>query len=248
MKKVKILGLSWSPKHGNTDILVQESLAAAAEMPGVETVFHSTAHKFFGPCKACYSCYAGGLDYNAPCPAYEGTDDAMGEVVKLMHEADGIIMGCPVYFHGVTAQLKAFMDRCMAVECIEFPWRNKVMGFVTIGYDRNGGQEHTITEMQRWAQMMDIVCVGVGPDRPKFGTGNYLGAAAVQGHPFPVSTLDPEGPSAVKQDKIGLYAAKAVGWRVTEMTKVMKYGWDKMEEGEGHWPPYNAPYLITSDD
>ena len=130
MKKVKILGVSWSPKHGNTDILVQESLKAAAEITGVETVFHSAAKQFFGPCKACYSCYKGNLDFNNPCSVWDGDGDSMGKIVKLMHEADGIIFGCPVYFYGVTAQLKAFMDRTMSIECINFPWRNKVMGFV----------------------------------------------------------------------------------------------------------------------
>ena len=41
--EVKILGCAWSPRHGNTEIQVQEALQAAAEIPGVTPEFYSIA-------------------------------------------------------------------------------------------------------------------------------------------------------------------------------------------------------------
>ena len=39
---VKILGLSFSPRHGNTEVILREALRAAEELPGVETDYYDS--------------------------------------------------------------------------------------------------------------------------------------------------------------------------------------------------------------
>jgi multimeric flavodoxin WrbA/putative sterol carrier protein len=41
--------------------------------------------------------------------------DDHADIVDRLLAADGIILGSPVYFHHVTAQMKAFIDRCLAL-------------------------------------------------------------------------------------------------------------------------------------
>ena len=58
MVKVKILGISGSPRHGNTDILVKEALKAAEGLHEVDVEFISLADvKIDGGCKADYACW-----------------------------------------------------------------------------------------------------------------------------------------------------------------------------------------------
>jgi multimeric flavodoxin WrbA len=226
---VKILGCAWSPRHGNSDIQVQEALRAAAELPGVTTEFYSIAGKKMNPCKSTYACERK-PDRAKLCQCYKPTADAFHEVAELVMQADGIIFGCPVFWMSVTAELKAFMDRSMSVEMLGFPWRNKVAGFLTVAWDRNGGQEHTIQAMQIWAMMHDLYVVGVGPERPERSIGGYTGAMAIQGFPFPDEGLD-----AISQDEVGLYATRCVGWRVAETAKLVKAGLATVGPEEMKW-------------
>lgn len=243
--KVKIFGCAWSPRHGNTEIQVREALQAAEELGEVETVFYSIVGKEMPPCDSCYRCFRT-PDPARPCPAYNLPGDAFDEIVSLINQSDGIIFGSPVYYMDVTAQLKAFMDRSMGVEALGYPWRNKVAGFVTVGFDRNGGHEHAIRAMQNWALMHDMLIVSVGPERPAQGIGGYIGAMALQGFPYPVSSSRPEGVRAIRQDEIGLYASRCVGWRVAEVAKVIKAGFASLGQGETRWPKGAIPLGIVS--
>lgn len=240
--EVKILGVAWSPRHGNTDIQVQEALAAAAEMPGVTTEFYSIAGKKMLPCRSTYKCESS-PDREKLCQCYKPTADAFHEVAELVFGADGIIFGCPVYWMSVTAELKAFMDRSMSVEMLGFPWRNKAAGFLTVAWDRQGGQEHTIQTMATWATMHDICAVGVGPERPAKSIGGYTGAMALQGWPYPDEALD-----AIRQDKQGMYATRCVAWRVVEMAKVLKAGLAAVDPHELKWPKYGLEGAPTQTE
>ena len=234
---VKILGCAWSPRHGNTEIQVQEALAAAAKIPGVTTEYFRIAGKKMLPCRSTYKCQDN-PDRDKLCQCYKPTADAFHEIAELVFDADGIIFGCPVYWMSVTSELKAFMDRSMAVEMLGLPWRNKAAGFLANAWDRQGGHEHTIQTMASWATMHDIIVVGVGPERPAKSIGGYTGAMALAGFPFPDESLD-----AIRQDEMGLYATRCLAWRVVEMAKILKLGLGAIDEAELKWPKYGLERL-----
>jgi len=240
--EVKILGISASPRHANTDILVKEALKSAEELGNVETEFLSLADKKInGGCVNCYACIIK-PSREELCRGYKGSrKDDVNEIFERMMAADGLIIGVPVYYGGVTAQLKCIMDRTMALEAIGFPLRNKVAGVITIAYDRQGGIEGTIHDVQRWLMIHDLILVGVGPERPAMGTGCYFGAAAVQGFPRPIFAPEKGEEKAVLQDKVGMDAARYIGKRVTEVTKVVKAGFSQVSEEELAWPSGAIP-------
>jgi len=228
--RTKVLGLAFSPRQGNTEVLVQEALKSAEELE-VDTVFYSVAGKVINPCNACYKCFASATSKKS-CPSFT---DAFDEILPCVMEADGVIIGSPVYYMGVTAQLKAFMDRSMSIEALGYAWRNKVLGCIAIGYDRCGGQETAVKNIQNWGMMQDMILVGLGPARPSRGIGGYTGVMAVQGFPHPVLSALPEALSAVKKDKIGMNAARCLGKRVAEISKVVKAGF-QLQKDEMWWP------------
>ncbi len=102
----KILALVGSPRHGgNTDLLVEAAIAgAAAAGAEVEKVF--LADLTINPCIGCEYC----REHNGRC----FRDDAMQDLYPRIREADGYIIGTPVYWWGPSAQLKLFLDRWYA--------------------------------------------------------------------------------------------------------------------------------------
>lgn len=229
--KVKILGISGSPRHGNTDIMVKETLKWAESLGEVETEFIAIAdYKIRSGCTSCYKCKD--TNYEKLCPVFK---DDVNTILKKMLEADGWIIGSPVYFGGVTSQLKAVFDRSLAVEYAGFGFRNKVVGAVTTAVDRNGGHEGTIVEIHRFCMEHNVIAVGSGPERPEQGIGCYWGVAGLRGFPFPVSSSDPEAVTAVRQDTVGLETCKYLGLRVAEMTQVIKAGFSS-KDVRTHWP------------
>ena len=99
MKKVLII--SSTPRFGgNSEVLCQAFEKGALENKN-EVVFIKLREKKIHPCIGCWHCK------NAPCVF----DDDMTEIQKHMLESDVIVLGTPVYFYTMCAQLKALIDR-----------------------------------------------------------------------------------------------------------------------------------------
>jgi arsenate reductase len=97
-----VLGLQGSPRvKGNTSILLATFLGEAERL-GARTEYVDVAKKNIPPCRECGVCEKKGF-----CPY----DDDMQEVYPLLRHADLIVLASPVFFYGVTAQLKALIDR-----------------------------------------------------------------------------------------------------------------------------------------
>lgn len=233
MRAIKIVGIAGSPRRGNTELLVKEALKAAEGIGDVETEFITLVGKNIQPCKADYRCTTEGT-FDLPCPTM--SKDDVNDILKKLLDADGIIVGSPVYWGGVTAQLKALFDRSMAVESLNKALRNKVGGAIAVAFDRNGGQETTILSIHWWMLIHDMIVVGAGPEIPETGMGGLLGGAAVQGFPYPKPSTTKEARSAAMEDKIGLNSVRSVGKRVAEMAKIVVAGLMEVPDGKLAWP------------
>ncbi|AEF96331.1 flavodoxin family protein [Methanotorris igneus] len=192
---MKILGISGSPrKEGNTTFLVKEALKAAEE-EGVETEFISLAEKEINPCIACNVCKETG-----ECAILDDVD----EILQKMKEADGIIIGSPVYFGGVSAQLKMLMDRSRPLRR-GFQMSNKVGGAIAVGASRNGGQETTIQQIHNFYFIHSMIVVGDKEPTAHYG-GTGVGAAV----------------DDCKNDEDGIETARNLGKKVAEVVKLIK--------------------------
>jgi multimeric flavodoxin WrbA len=116
---MKILGISCSPrKDGNTVAMLTEVLKAA-KAAGAKTELYSVAGKDIQGCRGCWGCRKTGK-----CVI----EDDVAKLFVKMVAADGIIIGTPVYFYGMTAQAKAIMDRSISIRGSLLA--NKVCGVV----------------------------------------------------------------------------------------------------------------------
>jgi len=117
---MKVLGIVCSPRlHGNTEILVQTSLAKAQE-EGAEIELVTLARKTISPCDGCASCHETGKCH---------IEDDMQDIYTKLMEADGVIFGTPVYYWSVSAQAKALIDRTYRF-FMKRELRNKAAGVV----------------------------------------------------------------------------------------------------------------------
>lgn len=240
--KVRILGISGSPRHGNTEILVKEALASAQELPEVETEYYSLAGKKINPCDGCAKCQGPKATPEKPCPAYP--DDDVAELIRKIRESDGLIIGTPVYVGGVTAQLKAVFDRVINITELgvygPVVARNKVVGAVVSAWDRQGGHCFTILDIWKWAILQDMIVIGTGPERTD--SVSYWGGCATESYhgdkpePFWDAQGTPEELTAVKYDTLGLQSCRRIGKRVAEMAKVVKAGFQVLPRTETCWP------------
>ena len=103
---MKVLGIMGSPRlKGNTDLLLEEALKGAqSRQAEVEKLIVDKMK--ITPCKEYYACLKDGN-----CVMR----DDMDTIIPKLIEVDGIIVASPMFFYGVTAQLKALIDRCQAL-------------------------------------------------------------------------------------------------------------------------------------
>ena len=100
---MNILILSGSPrKGGNTELLVDAFAKGAMEHHQVEIV--SVRDYKVNPCMGCNACFK----TNGIC----AQKDDMSVIYEKMSQADMLVIASPVYFYGISAQLKAIIDRC----------------------------------------------------------------------------------------------------------------------------------------
>lgn len=99
----KILVLSGSPRiNGNTDMLVSSFVKGAEKNHDVEVV---SVHDFtINPCIGCNTCFD---RENNDC----FQDDDMVSIYNKLREADILVVASPVYFYGISSQLKGVIDR-----------------------------------------------------------------------------------------------------------------------------------------
>lgn len=108
-EQMKVLGLSFGRKMGNTDILVKQALLGASEAdPSAEIRFINTNKLTIDRCTGCGACsttLAKGGDNDCI------VKDDLQSVEEAVREADCLIVGAPVYVLQPVGQFKNFVDR-----------------------------------------------------------------------------------------------------------------------------------------
>lgn len=187
---MKIIGFVGSPRDGNTKKLTEAALLAAKEA-GVQTEMVHVGRMNIAPCRACDACKKAGR-----CVI----EDDFQKVEGLLASADGVIFGSPVYFGGVSAQMKAFMDRTRTLRR-KNALKDKVGGAVAVGASRNGGQETTIQQIHNFFFIQEMIVVS------DISTAHY-GGTGVAG-----------AGQDVAEDDFGMETARNLGVHVAEVVK-----------------------------
>ena len=105
---MKILLISGSPhKAGTTSVLIK-AFSKGAESAGHEVYHFNAGEKEVHPCIACEKCHSA----VSACVFR----DAFDEIRDMLIEADAVVFASPMYYYGLTAQLKAVIDRFYGID------------------------------------------------------------------------------------------------------------------------------------
>jgi multimeric flavodoxin WrbA len=150
---MKIVYVSGSPrKESNTDFLLKSMIS----LTGGELV-KLTEYRV-DPCQSCWACRKTGT-----C----AIKDDMGQIlIPSLLKVDAIVLGSPVFFNNVSAQLKAFIDRTWS---IKGSLRNKIGGAVVVG--RRDGSESAITAIQAFFLKHEMIPANRGVHGTAFARG-----------------------------------------------------------------------------
>ncbi len=148
-----ILGVCGSPRAKTTEYVLGEALLMLGEH-GFETEFFTVRGKEIGYCTHC--------DYCLQKKGCAIQDDVQG-LYPLLKEAEGLVFASPVYNGGVSAQIKAVMDRTRALLAADPDvFRGKVGMAIAIGGDRSGGQELAIQQIMTFYTLNGILTLSGG--------------------------------------------------------------------------------------
>jgi len=101
---MKVVAFNGSPRReGNTSLLIEE-VFKVLESHGIETEMIQLGNKPVHGCTACMKCRE---IQDGKCHI---KNDHLNFCIGKMNEADGIIIGSPVYFADVTPEIKALID------------------------------------------------------------------------------------------------------------------------------------------
>lgn len=123
-KKLKIIGISGSPREKNTVYMLKTVLDAT----GFDYDLILLKDKNIKPCNACGGCYK-----SHKCIV----KDDMQEIYDKIINADILVLGSPTYFDNVSAIMKSFMDRCLPLYLSE-DLKNKKVALLSVGNFKEG--------------------------------------------------------------------------------------------------------------
>ena len=150
---MKVLAINSSArKDGNTALLIH-TVFEELKKEGIETEMVQLAGKVIEPCKACWAC--GG---KKNCVHKK---DMFQEIYEKMVQADGILLGSPVYTANISANMQAFLERASVVADMnrkENLLRHKVGAAVTAA--RRGGALNALDAMNHFFMLQDMFIVG----------------------------------------------------------------------------------------
>jgi multimeric flavodoxin WrbA len=150
---MKVVAFNGSPRRkGNTSILIYE-MFRIFEQNGIETEMIQLGNKPVHGCTACGKCKE---MQDGKCHI---KNDHLNYCIKKMVEADGIIIGSPVYFSDVTPEVKALIDVAGYVtRANNYLLKRKIgAGIIAV---RRGGALHTFGSINNFFLISQMIVPG----------------------------------------------------------------------------------------
>ena len=148
---MKVVGISGSSrKNGNTAIIIKTIFEELSKV-GIESELIQLADIDIQPCRACFACKG-----KRNCVF---KNDGFSDVFNRMVDADGIILGSPVYSADVSSKMKAFLDRGGVVVAANPGLLKHKVGASVAAVRRAGGMT-AVDTMNHFMLNKEMIAVG----------------------------------------------------------------------------------------
>jgi len=150
---MKVIAINGSAKkNGNTSIIIKE-IFSELKKSGIETELIDLADAKINGCIGCGNCFK---NKDKKCVF---KNDIVNECIEKMIEADGIILGSPVYFADVTANMKALLERIGMVSSANGDLFKHKVGSSVVAV-RRGAATRAFDTMNYFLHCMQFYLVG----------------------------------------------------------------------------------------
>ena len=148
---MKVLAINSSArKDGNTAILLERVLKELRK-EGIATELIQLAGQIIEPCKACWACGGQGNCVHRK--------DQFREIFDKMKEADGILLGSPVYSANISANMQALLERAAVVGDMNPDLLTHKVGAAVTAV-RRGGALNAVDAMNHFFLNHEMIVVG----------------------------------------------------------------------------------------
>lgn len=199
---MKVILINGSPHESGCTYTALAEVAGALEKNGVDTQIYHIGKKAVHGCIACGTCQTKGR-----C-AFD--DDCANEMLALMQNADGIVVGSPVYYAGPNGALCALLDRVFYADDGSLAFKPAA----AVVSARRGGTTAAFDRLNKYFTMNRMPVV----------SSQYWNSV----HGFT--------PADVRRDKEGLQTMRTLGYNMAWLLKSIADGAQPLPEVES-WIP-----------
>ena len=200
---MKVIAINGSPKkEGNTHHAMKIVLDEL-EKEGIAGEILHIGNKEIRGCLACGTC---AKNRDGKCIQ---TKDPVNEWIAKMNEADGILLGSPVYFSSISGSMKSFLDRAFFVISANNSLLRHKIGASVVAVRRSGGLP-TMNSLNHYITYSEMI----------MPCSNYWNVA----HGM--------NPGEMEQDGEGKQIMEVLGKNMAWLMKVMEVGKQKIPAPE----------------
>lgn len=198
---MKVVAFNGSPKKEGNTYQAIKIVAGELEKEGIETEIIHVGKESIKGCIACGRC-AKNLDQRCVLP-----NDQVNEWIQKMKEADGIILGSPVHYSSIAADLKAFLDRAFQVTSNNAGMLRHKVGAAVVAVRRSGGVP-TFDQLNKYLTYSEML----------IPTSNYW------------NVIHGTAPGEALQDEEGVQIMRVLGKNMAWLMKLVENGKGTVKE------------------
>lgn len=200
---MQVVAINGSPKKNGNTYHALELVANELREKGIEVkILHIGASNIRG-CLACGHCIK---NRDEKC-AIKG--DRVNEWIQEMKNADGIILGSPVYYSAMSGSMKSFLDRVFYVAGVNGGMFRHKVGASVVAVRRSGGLP-TFNELNNFLNYSEMV----------LPTSNYW------------NVIHGTFPGEVLQDEEGVQIMQVLGRNMAWLLEVINHSKDEIVKPE----------------
>lgn len=200
---MKVVAFNGSPKKEGNTFQSIEIVAKELEKENIEVEIIHVGNKVIRGCLACGGC---SRNKNEKCVI---NNDEVNEWIAKMKEADGIILGSPVYYSAIAGTMKSFLDRAFLVASENNGMFRHKVGASVVAVRRSGGVP-VFDQLNNYLNYSEIL----------MPTSNYWNVA--------YGRTEKE----VLQDTEGMQIMRVLGKNMAWLLKLVELGKEKIEAPE----------------
>ena len=145
---MKVIAINGSPRKKGNTVFALQTVINELEKEGIEVELIHVGHRQIRGCLACGQCAE---LQNRRC----ATDDILNEIIPKLINADGLLLGSPVYWTGMNGTLKSILDRLFYVSNANGGFFRHKTGAAVVAVRRSGGIP-TLDQLNKYLQYAEM--------------------------------------------------------------------------------------------